>query len=149
MRRAKWVSLFLVLVMCMAVLTVSASASASNDDEGLAPHDDLCPDCGGSVKQLQTVWDGIEVQTGERKCEDNYSFGTDVQKTEYGRIYWKCNSCGVSFVVETSRSHWECHGYNFNRRGSAEEISCTHGYPLGTDLLLADGKKECHGFLFK
>ncbi len=146
MRRAKWFSLFLALVMCMAVLAVSASAS--NDEGGIAPHYDLCPDCGGESRLLRSVWDGIEVQTGERDCPD-YPFGTDIQRTEYGTVYWKCNLCGYSFQVPTSRSRWECHGYKFDRSGSAEEVSCTHDYPFGTDLLLADGKKECHGFAFK
>ena len=60
MRRAKWFSLFLALVMCMAVLAVSASAS--NDEEGIAPHYDLCPDC---MRKLEAFVKNEEVSDNE------------------------------------------------------------------------------------
>lgn len=151
MRRAKWLSLFLALVMCMAVLTVSASASTSNDDEGIAPHYDLCPRCGGEVRLMSLVWDGVWLQNGEPyKCGHGYEYGSDYPMIQYGTYTWKCNKCGEGTTKRTSQEGTECHGFNAPKGVErAGEADCTHGYPYGTDLLLANGKKDCHGFAAK
>lgn len=135
----------LILAMATSLLVFTVPASAQDDESGIAPHYERCPDCGGRVVMLETIWDNIWLVVDEPNCE-HYNYGTDLVLQDQGRQYWQCTPCkrGTSYPV--SRDKTECHGYDPRTAATGmKEADCTH-YCYGTDLIAKDGTKVCHGY---
>lgn len=142
----KTAALFLTMVAALLVFTVSASAKSDDtSDAGIAPHYELCPDCGGSIQNMGITWNNRWSPTIEIKCT-HYNYGNDVIFEDYGDQEWKCSSCKRTTNIAVRRTKTECYGHNVRTSDKdVEEVYCTH-YCYGTDLIAKDGTKECYGF---
>ena len=114
MKNRRVLGMVLALAMCLSMVipAMASSSVEASDVNQVQPRAALCPDCGGSISHVSTVWGAWGVYKTP-PCEHK-PYGEDHYLERFGVSSWRCNRCYQVTTADVREETMECHGISYN-----------------------------------